>query len=102
MVGSSLPVNASQAFAAVPGPAPREAERSGTVTKQMFLKLLVAQIRNQNPLNPADGTEFLSQLAQFTGLEQMIAIRQQLDEIAARLEANRADENTAAPGGEKG
>ena len=42
-------------------------------------QLLVAQIKNQNPLNPADGVEFLSQLAQFTQLEQTIGIH---DEVA--------------------
>lgn len=49
--------------------------------KQTFLTLLVAQIKNQNPLNPADGTEFLSQLAQFSELEQLISIRQELESI---------------------
>ncbi len=50
-------------------------------SKEMFLKLLVAQMRNQNPLKPLDGTEFVTQLAQFTGLEQMIAMREQLEAI---------------------
>ncbi len=56
------------------------------ITKEMFLKLLVAQIRNQNPLDPADGVEFLSQLAEFSGLEQMIAIRGELEAIRRALE----------------
>jgi flagellar basal-body rod modification protein FlgD len=49
------------------------------VNKETFLQLLVAQIKNQNPLNPADGVQFLTQLAQFSELEQMMGIR---DEIA--------------------
>ena len=36
----------------------------------MFLQLLVAQIKNQDPLNPADSTQFLTQLAQFQTLQQ--------------------------------
>jgi flagellar basal-body rod modification protein FlgD len=56
------------------------------VGKDDFLKLLVAQIRNQNPLNPADGVEFLSQLAQFSQLEQLINIRTQLDTLIANRE----------------
>jgi flagellar basal-body rod modification protein FlgD len=52
------------------------------VGKDDFLKLLVAQIRNQNPLNPADGVEFLTQLAQFSQLEQLINIRTQLESLA--------------------
>ena len=51
-----------------------------TVGQDAFLQLLVAQIRNQNPLDPADGVEFLSQLAQFSQLEQTIGVR---DEISA-------------------
>ena len=44
-------------------------------SEQMFLQLLVSQLKNQDPLNPADGTQFVSQLAQFSELEQVIAIR---------------------------
>ncbi len=44
---------------------------SVTSDKDMFLKLLVSQLQNQDPLNPQDDKEFLSQMAQFTSLEQM-------------------------------
>jgi flagellar basal-body rod modification protein FlgD len=47
--------------------------------KETFLKLLVAQIKNQNPLNPADGMQFVSQLAQFSELEQVISVRSELE-----------------------
>lgn len=56
-------------------------ETDALASKQTFLTLLVAQIKNQNPLNPTDGTEFLSQLAQFSELEQLISIRQELEAI---------------------
>lgn len=39
--------------------------------KQMFLNLLVAQLRYQDPMNPADSGQFLAQSAQFTALEKM-------------------------------
>ena len=39
--------------------------------KQMFMELMVAQLRYQDPLNPADSGEFLAQSAQFTALEKM-------------------------------
>jgi flagellar basal-body rod modification protein FlgD len=40
----------------------------------MFLQLLVAQIKNQDPMNPTDGVQFLTQLAQFSALEQSISL----------------------------
>ena len=47
-----------------------------------FLKLLVAQLKGQNPLDPKDGTEFISQLAQFSSLEQLINIRTTLENFS--------------------
>ncbi|HEY1335957.1 MAG TPA: flagellar hook capping FlgD N-terminal domain-containing protein, partial [Bryobacteraceae bacterium] len=46
--------------------------KSKDIDKNMFLQLLVAQLRNQDPLNPSDGTQFIAQLAQFQQLEQSI------------------------------
>lgn len=58
-----------------------------TATKENFLQLLVAQIKHQNPLNPQDGTQFLSQLSQFTEMEQMLGMRQDIAAIRTALEA---------------
>ncbi|MGD0499707.1 MAG: flagellar hook capping FlgD N-terminal domain-containing protein [Bryobacteraceae bacterium] len=52
-----------------------------TATEGMFLQLLVAQIQNQDPLNPTDGTQFLTQLAQFQQVEQGIAMGQDISAI---------------------
>lgn len=43
----------------------------GALDKSAFLKLLVQEMTNQDPLKPADNTEFIAQLAQFSTLEQM-------------------------------
>jgi flagellar basal-body rod modification protein FlgD len=42
--------------------------------KDEFLKLLVTQLQNQDPLNPMKNEEFVTQLATFTSLEQLISI----------------------------
>jgi flagellar basal-body rod modification protein FlgD len=49
--------------------------------EQVFLQLLVAQIQNQDPLNPTDSTTFMTQLAQFSDLEQLININQSVGQI---------------------
>jgi flagellar basal-body rod modification protein FlgD len=59
---------------------------STAVTKDMFLQLLVAQIKNQDPLNPADGTQFLTQLAQFQQVEQSLNTGQDIAAIRAAVE----------------
>ncbi len=52
--------------------------------KEMFLNLMVAQLRYQDPLNPTDSGEFLAQNAQFTALEKMQDVA---DQTAALLSA---------------
>ena len=52
-----------------------------------FLLLLVAQLKGQNPLNPIDGTQFVSQLAQFSSLEELTKIRTSMDEVQKVLTA---------------
>ncbi|MBZ5591167.1 MAG: hypothetical protein LAP39_02955 [Acidobacteriia bacterium] len=64
--------------------------------KNTFLNLLVAQLKNQDPLNPADGTQFVTQLAQFTQLEQTLSMKQDLDGIKQDLDLN-AQNGTPAP-----
>lgn len=59
----------------------KTSEKDNLTSEQTFLKLLVAQIKNQNPLNPMDGVQFVSQLAQFSELEQIIQIRTQLEKF---------------------
>jgi flagellar basal-body rod modification protein FlgD len=45
-------------------------------SESTFLQLLVAQIKNQDPLNPTDSIQFVGQLVQYSELEQLIGINQ--------------------------
>jgi flagellar basal-body rod modification protein FlgD len=54
--------------------------------RDTFLKLLVAQLRYQNPLNPTDSVQFVTQLAQFSQLEQSTQMEQDLSAIRKLLE----------------
>jgi flagellar basal-body rod modification protein FlgD len=59
-------------------------------SEDTFLQLLVAQLKNQDPLQPQDGSAFVAQLAQFSNLDQSIASRQDLDTIRQALTATAA------------
>jgi flagellar hook assembly protein FlgD len=85
----------SKAFGEVKAPDPNQ----GLTGKDTFLKLLVAQIKNQDPLSPADGLQFVTQLAQFSGLEQSMQMRQELEAIHKLLDTQAQAETTDAPGG---
>jgi flagellar basal-body rod modification protein FlgD len=52
-----------------------------TEEKDLFMSLLVAQLKNQDPLAPQDSTQFVAQLAQFNSLEQLMSINQRLGEL---------------------
>ncbi len=49
--------------------------------REDFLTLLVAQLEHQDPLNPLESTEFTSQLAQYSSLEQLFSVNQNLESI---------------------
>jgi flagellar basal-body rod modification protein FlgD len=56
------------------------------VDKDMFLKLMVTQLRNQDPMNPTDSSQFLAQTAQFTSLEKLTSIEEQASQaLSAQL-----------------
>jgi flagellar basal-body rod modification protein FlgD len=70
---------------------------SSAPSESMFLNLLVAQIQNQDPLNPTDSTQFVSQLAQFSELEQVIAIRGDTDSMAGEMKTAAAANTPTTP-----
>jgi flagellar basal-body rod modification protein FlgD len=57
--------------------------KNDALGKDAFLKLMVAQLKYQNPMSPLDGSEFLAQTAQFNMLEQLQEISKQGAQLAA-------------------
>ncbi len=53
--------------------------------KSQFLQLLIAQLKGQDPMNPMEGTEFVTQLAQFSSLEELISIREVMEKVEQHL-----------------
>jgi flagellar basal-body rod modification protein FlgD len=69
-----------------PTPSPTAASTSSTsaiskssVDYQSFLKLLVAQMKNQDPTSPMESTDYIAQLATFSGVEQQVQVNAKLD-----------------------
>jgi flagellar basal-body rod modification protein FlgD len=58
-------------------------KKDDALGRDAFLTMLVAQLQNQDPLNPMDGTDFSAQLAQFSQLEQLINLNDSMDNLAA-------------------
>lgn len=66
-----------------------------------FLTLLVAQLKNQDPTQPMDGTTFVTQLAQFSDLEQNLAMRQDLDSIDNKYVGTTASTSSSGSGSQQ-
>jgi len=66
-----------------------DTQNSTKSTSDMFMQLLVTQLKNQSPLDPVDPNQFVNQLVQFNTLNQIIDIRSLLEQFA----------NTAAASG---
>lgn len=62
----------------------------GKLDKDAFLQLLVAQMKYQDPLEPTDNTEYVSQLANFSSLEQMTNMNESLATMSKASELQRA------------
>lgn len=70
-----------------PGNSAEASKESKIVSKDQFLKLLIAQMKYQDPLNPMKGTEFTAQLAQFTSLEQLYNLNTGLSSLKTAIDA---------------
>ena len=59
---------------------------STEINKSDFLELLVAQLKHQDPMNPVDNQQFITQLATFSSLEQLISINAGVTELVGGSE----------------
>lgn len=68
----------------------RSAGQTAILGKDDFLKLLIAQLRNQDPLRPMEDKEFIAQMAQFNVLEQMQQLNQAFEAYATMAQFSQA------------
>lgn len=54
---------------------------SSSVDQNQFLTLLVAQLKNQDPMNPTDSAQFMGELAQFSTLQEVIGVHQDFNSL---------------------
>ncbi|MEX6504989.1 flagellar hook assembly protein FlgD [Jiella sp. M17.18] len=67
-------------------------KKASTLDYNAFLTLLVAQMKNQDPLNPTDSTQFVSQLASFSSVEQAVQTNTKLDSMMNVTALTQADQ----------
>lgn len=72
--GSSNSNSLSNALSSVTG-------NNQFVSQNTFLTLLITQLKNQDPLNPQDSSQFVSQLASFSSLEQMTNMNTEMQSV---------------------
>ncbi|BCD99304.1 flagellar hook assembly protein FlgD [Marinagarivorans cellulosilyticus] len=64
--------------------------KSGELGQKAFLKLMITQMENQDPLSPQENTEFIAQLAQFSSVEALDSMNNKFDNLTENFVANQA------------
>lgn len=84
-------ISPTAASAAQPAAAKGAAAKSNTVDYNGFLQLLIAQLKNQDPTTPTDSTQFVSQLASFSSVEQQVQTNSKLSSLLTSSKLAQAD-----------
>jgi flagellar basal-body rod modification protein FlgD len=66
-------------------------EKTSTVSYDNFLKLLMTQMKNQDPTDPMKSTEYMAQLATFSQVEQSVKSNEKLDALLSSFALSQAD-----------
>jgi flagellar basal-body rod modification protein FlgD len=80
----------------IPNPPPAATQPSSDANKasidyNAFLRLLIAQMKNQDPTKPMDSSQFMAQLASFSNVEQGIKMNQKLDSLMTSMALTQVD-----------
>ena len=70
--------------------APKKPQANAEMGEDAFLKLIIAQMENQDPLKPMENTEFMSQLAQFKSVTGIDELKGSVEKMATALQSNQA------------
>ena len=82
----------TSATSALPATTPQsDAKRSNTVDYDSFLKLLVTQMKNQDPTKPMESTDYIAQLATFSQVEQTVQTNSKIDQLMQMSLLGQAD-----------
>jgi flagellar basal-body rod modification protein FlgD len=84
-------MNVDMTTALPPTANPASAKSKTTVDYNSFLRLLIAQMKNQDPTQPMDSTQYVSQLATFSQVEQTVQTNTKLDQILQSSALAQAD-----------
>jgi flagellar basal-body rod modification protein FlgD len=95
-------VSNSQSFLDSLSPAARKAASGDTKDNELgqdaFMRLMITQMNNQDPLNPAENSEFVAQLAQFSSVEGITNLNTKVGEMAASFQSSQALQASALVG----
>lgn len=70
---------------------PTSTTSAASLDANAFLRLLIAEVRNQDPANPIDSSQYVAQLATFSSVEQATQTNAKLDTLLTSLSLSQAD-----------